>query len=97
MEKVEEDETKSDVAKEFKIPLSTLSAIIKHKEKIVAQTVRIFYYYCLNNSKFYLFSFTNFQKSPLSFELTRVNCIIKMKYLLVCHILRKGIMVKFRL
>lgn len=36
IEKVEEGEKKSDVAKEFKIPLSTLSTIIKHKEKINA-------------------------------------------------------------
>ncbi|VVD01020.1 unnamed protein product [Leptidea sinapis] len=31
IEKVKESEKKSDVAKEFKIPLSTLSTIIKHK------------------------------------------------------------------
>ncbi|CAH0717073.1 unnamed protein product, partial [Brenthis ino] len=36
IDKVEEGEKKSDVAKEFKIPLSTLSTIIKHKEKIYA-------------------------------------------------------------
>ena len=41
IEKVEEGEKKSDVAKEFKIPLSTPSTIIKHKEKIsAAQTQR---------------------------------------------------------
>ena len=34
IEKVEKGKKKSDVAKEFKIPLSTLSTIIKHKEKI---------------------------------------------------------------
>ncbi|KAK9871875.1 hypothetical protein WA026_015123 [Henosepilachna vigintioctopunctata] len=36
IEKVEGGEKKSDVAKEFKIPLSTLSTIIRHKEKIDA-------------------------------------------------------------
>lgn len=36
IEKVEGGGKKSDVAKEFKIPLSTLSTIIKHKEKINA-------------------------------------------------------------
>lgn len=42
IEKVEEGEKKSDVAKEFKIPLSTLSTIIKHKEKInAAQTAGV--------------------------------------------------------
>ncbi|KAK9758823.1 CENP-B N-terminal DNA-binding domain [Popillia japonica] len=41
-EKVEEGEKKRDVAKEFKIPLSTLSTIIKHKEKInAAQTAGV--------------------------------------------------------
>lgn len=42
IEKVEEGEKKSDVAKEFKIPLSTLSVIIKYKEKInSAQTAGV--------------------------------------------------------
>ncbi|KAK9871700.1 hypothetical protein WA026_014152 [Henosepilachna vigintioctopunctata] len=36
IERVEEGEKKSDIAKEFKISLSTLSTIIKHKEKINA-------------------------------------------------------------
>lgn len=42
IQKVEEGEKKSDVAKEFKIPLSTLSTIIKHKEKVnVAQSAGV--------------------------------------------------------
>lgn len=42
IEKVEKGEKKSDVAKDFKIPFSTLSTIIKQKEKInAAQTAGV--------------------------------------------------------
>lgn len=42
IEKIEEGGKKSDVAKGFKIPLSTLSTIIKHKNKInFAQTAGV--------------------------------------------------------